>query len=184
MNHIMLDIETLGTDPRSVVVAIGAVVFDPYTGEFGESLYRELTNDLQRQVEKGRVMDAGTVVWWMQQSDEARKVFSKKEWPDRVTTVSALSDFALMVKKNGGENVRIWGNGAAFDNVVLSTLYEDMDVIKPWGHRNDRCFRTLKAEFGGDLELSRYGTHHNALDDAMTQARQLVQIMKHLKGKA
>ena len=33
MNHVMLDLETMGTGPRAAIVAIGAVAFDPIRKE-------------------------------------------------------------------------------------------------------------------------------------------------------
>ena len=35
MQHLMIDLETLGTDPTAPIVAIGAVFFNPKTGELG-----------------------------------------------------------------------------------------------------------------------------------------------------
>lgn len=35
MKHVMLDLETMGNGPRAAIVSIGAVFFDPLTGELG-----------------------------------------------------------------------------------------------------------------------------------------------------
>ena len=52
--------------------------------------------------------------------------------------------------------------------------------IKPaWPYRNNRCYRTLKGLLPA-IELERSGTHHNALDDAITQARHLQKIVRTL----
>jgi hypothetical protein len=39
MNNLMLDLETMGNKPNAPIVAIGAVFFDPATGELGPQFY-------------------------------------------------------------------------------------------------------------------------------------------------
>lgn len=47
---------------------------------------------------------------------------------------------------------------------------------QPWAFWNDRCYRTLKAR--SELKIARTGTHHNALDDAKSQALHLITIWR------
>jgi len=75
MRDVMLDLETMGNGPRAAIVAIGAVEFDPETGTVGERFYQAV--DLATAVSMGGEMDASTVLWWMQQGDEARAAFAK-----------------------------------------------------------------------------------------------------------
>lgn len=58
---LMIDLETLDTAPTAVVLSIGAVVFDPYTGARGPSFYKELTNFLEQQTGVGRTISPGTI---------------------------------------------------------------------------------------------------------------------------
>jgi hypothetical protein len=46
-----------------------------------------------------------------------------------------------------------------------------------WRSYNGRCYRTVKQQFP-DIKLTRFGTYHNALDDAYSQAEHMVQICK------
>lgn len=46
----------------------------------------------------------------------------------------------------------------------------------PWPHWNDRCYRTLKA-MRPDVKMERTGTHHNAVDDATSQARHALALL-------
>lgn len=39
MNNVMLDLETFGTQPGSVIRSIGAVVFDPFSDKLGKEFY-------------------------------------------------------------------------------------------------------------------------------------------------
>lgn len=173
MNDVMHDLETMGVGPGAAIVAIGAVEFDPDTGKLGREFYQEIR--LEDSVAAGGVIDASTVLWWMQQSDDARAAVYNK---GGVSLLAALIQFAQWLRACGPD-VKLWGNGAAFDNVILRNAYGLMRMAPPWDHRNDRCYRTLKNLRPG-IELVRGGTHHNALDDAISQARRAVAILSDL----
>lgn len=170
MQDIMLDLETLALTPNAVVVAIGAVFFDPYSDELGTT-YDVRCSDLREQVAAGRYIDPETVAWWMRQENNA-KAMTFATADKAMSTFDALNGFWQFMGPDH-ENVRVWGNGAAFDNVVLRSLYcraFDFDDA-PWSYRNDRCFRTLKATVPVNMNTALAGTVHNALDDAIYQAR-------------
>jgi exodeoxyribonuclease VIII len=109
-------------------------------------------------------VDGGTIVWWLQQSNEARLALCV----GNVKLREALLTFTDWY--GGDKDVPVWGNGAAFDNVIVRQAYERLYLHAPWSHRADRCFRTLKNLFPGVEPPEQSGTHHNALDDAMWQA--------------
>jgi len=163
--QIMLDIETLGTRPGSVITSIGAVKFGQ--GQIGTEFYTRI--DLQSSVDAGLTLDPSTLLWWLKQSDTARAEFQKPS----VTLAQALEDFALFVADPEAE---VWGNGVGFDNVLLSTAYAHAQMPQPWVHWNDRCYRTLK-NLHPQVTMDRSGTHHHALDDARNQARHLMDIL-------
>lgn len=131
------------------------------------------TIDLASSVSAGGVMDASTVLWWMRQPDDARAVFAN----GGQQIAQALQDFAVWMQDRGDtDTVRVWGNGAAFDNVILASAYRACRLPVPWRYYNDRCYRTVKAQHPA-TELRRFGTHHNALDDAESQARHLLAML-------
>lgn len=167
MNDVMLDLETLGTDGNSVIIALGAVEFDPSTGELGREFYENI--DAQSCVDHGLMMDVSTVMWWMQQSDDARSVFKKGGIPLHV----ALFQFGKWLP----HDAVVWGNGASFDNVILSNAYRKTLNEQPWKFWNDRCYRTLKS-LRPTVPITRTGTYHNALDDAKSQAIHAIQILR------
>lgn len=180
MKDIMLDLETLGTQPGSAIVSIGAVYFDLNTGELGETFYRVV--DIRSEGPPFKVgMD--TVCWWMQQENAARAVFDTKAagvGPPSVRIVQALTEFAEFANKDDTRKTLIWGNGASFDNVVLTEAYRIVGIPCPWPYYNDRCYRTVRAHYksmGIDPPLVREGTFHNALDDAITQVKHLIKIV-------
>ena len=167
MSHIMLDLETMGNGNRAAIIAIGAVAFNS-TG-VKERFYQQVRLDMS--VDVGMEMDASTVLWWLQQSDDARSAFKDNEKAGSLC--DALGEFARWYASVGG--VEVWGNGAAFDNTILSAAYRLTCIEQPWKFWNDRCYRTLKAMYP-QMKMVRSGTHHNAVDDAHSQANHLIQI--------
>lgn len=109
--EIMLDLETMGNGSNSAIIAIGAVAFD--TNGVKDKFYQQV--NLKSSVDAGMEMDASTVLWWLKQSDSARKAFKDNE--KSLSIANALVEFSMFC-----ESVKVcgvWGNGAAFDNVLL-----------------------------------------------------------------
>lgn len=170
MNNIMLDLETMGTNSNAAIVAIGAVKFG--NGQLGDEFYQVV--DLQSCVNVGLTIDPSTVMWWMQQSDEARAQFNRTAIP----IIPALVQFGEWMEYD--PDTQMWGNGAAFDNVILANAYRACGLDSPWTFMNDRCYRTMKAMYPS-IPKTRIGTYHNALDDAKTQAVHLMEIWKAME---
>ncbi len=172
IEHVMLDLETLSTDSNGAIVAIGAVKFDE-SGMY-DDFYAVL--DLKTVLALDAVMDADTVVWWMNQSDAARKALFHKD-VEKQDMYITLCSFALFLGASSGVNkaVRMWGNGSDFDCVMLANAYKRAQLKVPWKWSNNRCYRTIKNNFK-DVKMKRTGTHHNALDDAKSQVTHLLDI--------
>jgi len=167
MTHIMVDLETLSTSYNAAILAIGAVKFSAEKGMY-DKFYQAVDTNL---IKEGFHVSADTLHWWTQQSEEARAVFID---PDAVDIREALVRFDNWTQIDADKkDVKLWGNGASFDNVILSTAYDLCDLIRPWQFWNDRCYRTMKnmTNIGS---ITREGTHHNALDDAESQAKHLL----------
>lgn len=177
MNNIMLDLEALDSARSAIIVSIGAVYFDLHTSKLGDEFYVEIsTKGIKDQYEKGRTFSFETFNWWMAQSDSARNVFLKNGHEKKATIV-ALGQFITFCSK-GVAPIKMWGNGVDYDNVVLRDVFETYNMTAPWKYGNNRCYRTVKNMFGDRAPLEREGAHHNGLDDAKTQARHLIAMMK------
>lgn len=174
--RVMLDLETLGCKPGCIVLSIGAVAFSKEAEPIEWPAIR-LMPDLWQQQEMGMGMDVGTVKWWMKQSDAAREVMQVPRSPLRM----ALGNFSRWIQEVCGADgtPEIWGNGASFDEPILRALYEAAGVLVPWSHYDARCYRTMKA-LVPHVAMERTGTHHDALDDATTQAVHLLCIEEEL----
>lgn len=167
--QVMLDLETLGNKSRSVIVAIGAVKFKD--GAIVDRFYERV--DAASCVKVGLYVDVDIVMWWLKQELEARLEITKSGEP----LAEVLQRFSEWVFNE--EVVEMWGNGAAFDNVLLSDAYDACSIQQPWRFWNDRCYRTMKSLFP-QVPMQRSGTHHNALHDAETKAMHLIAIQKHI----
>ena len=169
--HLMIDLETMGTNTNAPIVVIGAVFFDPQTGEIGPVFY--IVISLTDAMNTGAVPDGGTIEWWLKQSSEARAAILT----DQVKLKDALSRFREFINEYSDEKfVQVWGNGATFDNAILRTSYERLDIPCPWRYHNDRDVRTI-VELGKTIDFDARtvipfeGVRHNALDDARHQAK-------------
>ena len=167
MNNIMLDLETMGTSADAAIIAVGAVRFDT---EVTDRFYKVV--DLQSSVDAGLTISASTVMWWMQQSDEARAKFKAPGEP--------LTDVLLSFSEWVGEDADMWGNGADFDNTILSTAYRLTDIQQPWKFWRNKCYRTIKGLYP-NIKLERTGIYHCAVDDAESQANHLIKILAVMK---
>ena len=136
MEHCMLDLETLGTGGNTVIVSIGAVMFDR-TGT-GERFH--VLVDIDSCLAKGLRVTGGTITWWMQQDHAAQSEITRS---DRVSLETALDMFTSFFKHNGGKC--LWGNDPSFDNAILADAYAACGKRAPWYYSNNRCLRTLKA---------------------------------------
>lgn len=177
---IMVDIETLGTRPGSIILSIGAVAFAPGLGL--ECSFHQIINTDSCRVH-GLSEDPATVKWWDNQSPEAQRTKIEAERaPNRLPdTLAAFSEFCGAHASPGV--LRLWGNGSDFDNVLIAAAYDACRVEPPWKFYNSRCYRTLK-NLTPAIRLERTGTHHNALDDARSQAEHACRILASLKSTA
>ncbi|HAN6784576.1 TPA: exonuclease, partial [Escherichia coli] len=176
-DHLMIDLETMGKNPDAPIISIGAIFFDPQTGDMGPEFSK--TIDLET---AGGVIDRDTIKWWLKQSREAQSAIMTDEIP--------LDDALLQLRefideKSGEFFVQVWGNGANFDNTILRRSYERQGIPCPWRYYNDRDVRTIvelgKAiDFDARTAIPFEGERHNALDDARYQAKYVSVIWQKL----
>ncbi|HHU9252220.1 TPA: 3'-5' exoribonuclease domain-containing protein [Escherichia coli] len=176
-DHLMIDLETMGKNPDAPIISIGAIFFDPQTGDVGPEFSK--TIDLET---AGGVIDRDTIKWWLKQSREAQSAIMTDEIP----LDDALLQLREFIDENSGEFfVQVWGNGANFDNTILRRSYERQGIPCPWRYYNDRDVRTIvelgKAiDFDARTAIPFEGERHNALDDARYQAKYVSAIWQKL----
>ncbi|EMY2703032.1 3'-5' exoribonuclease [Escherichia coli] len=175
--HLMIDIETMGKNPNAAIISIGAIFFDPQTGDMGPEFSKTIDLDTA-----GGVIDRDVIKWWLKQSREAQSAILT----DEILLDDALLQLREFIAENSGEFfVQVWGNGANFDNVILRRSYERQGIPCPWHYHNDRDVRTIvelgKAiDFDARTAIPFEGERHNALDDARYQAKYVSAIWQKL----
>jgi hypothetical protein len=178
-NNLMIDLETMSTESNAAIIAIGAVFFD--ADGLGESYYEKI--NLQSCIDLGLRIDASTIIWWLQQSEDARKEFFDNGKSCKLNSVlNIFKNFVLFSGKKIDNNGRVkdlivWGNGSAFDIVILRNAYNVCRRTPFWSYKNERCFRTYKATNPEIKNIPDDRPAHNALEDAIWQAEYAVEIL-------
>lgn len=170
--HLMLDLETMAVSPRSVVLSLGAVHFDPGSEEITDEMYFKI--DLDDQDKLGREIDPNTLDWWAKQDPEImEEAFS----PDnRISLTDAMDRF----HKFAWGCDAFWSHGATFDLVIIEDIYRQLNKPLPWNYWQLRDTRTIFG-LGFDPRMPK-GNEHDALSDARRQAIGVQNIYKHIKN--
>jgi len=167
-NHVQIDIETLDTLPSAVILSIGAVFFDPMTGELGPEILLKIDQDKQPAC---RTKSKSTVDWWDNQSITAKE----EAFSGEMHLSEALGHLNIFILEEAGEAACPWGNGSVFDITILEDGYRScgLNGLIPWKFWNIRDCRTIEWAAKGLIDkkqIPKEGNHHKALDDAKHQA--------------
>jgi len=176
--HGMIDLETLGVEPDSVIMTLGAVKFDPFSEvEPHTPLY--LRCDVEEQTETyGRRIDDNTLAWWSKQSQEIQdEAFGDEH--ERVT----CDDLAKKLNKWCVGLDYIWCQGPTFDFTILQNFYKNIKKPCPWNYWQIRDSRTLFAMMPYDPRKDIQESLHNALADCFYQAKCVQKSYKHFGVK-
>jgi DNA polymerase III epsilon subunit-like protein len=174
---VMLDLETMGSTSNSAIVSIGAVEFNIETGETGREFYRVV--NLKSCLDFGLKIDASTVYWWLQQSQDARDAICDKN-NDEIQNV--LHEFSLWMN-DSIQDIQIWGNGSRFDIGILSDAYIACKLKIPWNYTKERDVRTLVA-FAPQIKYDEIANNntliHHPINDAKLQIKYCTKIYNKL----
>lgn len=196
IKHYMLDIETLSTKPNAVVLSIGAVEFNPETGDIIREFYQEL--DLQDQPD--RHIDISTIQWWADRCKENESNLDLLAKPklQRLSTLMVLGMLDTFINEPQSEdlfgykprcielerdefNVAVWACDPDFDIAILNNLYESVYLRCPWRYNEPKSVRTIRllAEMKG-IELPKSKASHNALEDCIRQVKEVSTFIKNI----
>ncbi len=173
MNHVMIDIETVGRLPHGGVIALGAAAFrmkDRCCFDTFEVLF-----SLDDVIRLGGEMEADTMEWWAEQDAAVRdRMFS-----GTTGLREGLRSFNRWF--NGVSPERTWARGTTFDITLMEAAYKDAGVGIPWMYwqtRDSRLFDDVKMPFELHAQIefvNKQGVLHDAKSDAVNQAK-VVQI--------
>lgn len=171
---LMIDLETLATTADAVIMSIGAVKFNLESSTMDpEGFYSSIS--IERNHDFGRrVINEDTLLWWLRQEPTAQAVFHEPKVSLEVSLID-LSDWIST------DDFTVWSNGADFDLPMLAHAYSQIGVERPWKPYSGRCVRTYKNLPGAKgAAFETIGVKHNALSDAVNQARQVQAIYQTL----
>jgi hypothetical protein len=179
--EVMLDLETLGTTPGSVILSIGAAAFDLYKGFQGRTFHAHLV--LQTQLDIGMSVSGPTIQWWLGQEEMARHAQTTAK---RIQPFEALDALGLWLKSTRvRDDEGIWAHGLNFDLPIIEALYFRLNIAPPWSYRAGRDTRTLFGLAGkkmGDFDTANPSAH-DALQDAIYQADETAKCFQYLQGQ-
>lgn len=178
--HAMIDLETMSTSNNAAIMSIGVVMFDKDGIE--NTFYKKI--NLESCIKSGFSVDASTLLWWMRQPGDSRKEFfnndqdfSIKRALRELHLFFEVQDVKADVKNRVKEDLKVWGNGSNFDITILENAFNVFNISVPWNYNNVRCFRTYKAMNKPIKNMPENGIAHNALEDAIWQAKYAIEIM-------
>lgn len=202
--HAMFDLEALGDEYGAVIIAIGAIRFDPYASDVAKRVGDFTVEQVADLPEPGLPPDvfyvnvsaashqnlggqinAKTVMWWLEQSDEARAALKTPAPVELKVALNAFRRWYIGPDPKKPITEVLWSH--LYDIQLIRAAYRLCGYEKmPWGPRDWGDLHTLFRLSGWAREdykrfkdevaaTDTLGTKHNAFDDARRQAR-MVQI--------
>lgn len=182
MAEYMVDIETYGTKPGSIILSIGVVKFhrpNIWSSDKIETFYEEISINNSR--EYGFLQDQDTVDWWKIQDINPPINGTKTV----LQVMEQLTDWMNEQDPNKSKRL-IWAWPPKFDITMIEMYYDKLGMSAPWYHSQVNCARTLSKTVNGMgwkiKEVPPVGNHHNALDDATWQAQHVRECFNTLNS--
>lgn len=195
----MLDLETLGKRPESVVLQIGLCVhLEPkHTRGMGDFVCLDVHVDRDHQYIAGRTDDESTWRWWME--DGRWEKYSRRM--DEVVSVDGppmkMREACEMVlgflrDYEFGPDDEIWCNGMDFDFPILQSFFatarrslpegQGEHLVVPWEYWQQRDLRTLRYALAKrrGYKRERGAVAHDAALDALAEMRELLELHNEL----
>ena len=165
---LMVDIETMSTEPSAAILAIGAVHFDLSGDGYAATFSKRIS--LESNERAHRSFSASTILWWLQQSKEAQSAL----YEGQISPLAgALKEFWQWVGALSPKPQTVWAKDPDFDVVILKHA---MGRDWPFKYSASRSVRTIwDLAYPGEHSPGPQGTAHDALTDAIHQVA-LVQV--------
>lgn len=182
VTDIVVDIETLGTQPGCPIIQIGYCGFDVYDASFTPLISAAYRIPLSAIQGKDKI-DGDTLDWWFNQSANAVAELicgAGALSATKPSEVSMLIAFAQDIASHV-QQANLWGNSHSFDLVLIEAALTRSGMEKHWNFRNERCYRTLKEELYWVKADPFIGTKHTALHDAYNEAAHLYKLLQELR---
>ncbi len=168
---VMLDLETLGTTPNSIIVSLAAVKFSLSKGIMSEFTVNIDPKDSKRY---GLTMDQDTLDWWSRQPKA-----TVDAW--RLNAVPLKSAMDQFVDWYGPKTMPTWAKGGqCFDFPILETSLKTVGHRTPYHFRDCMDYRTVINLFDFK-DWKKKSVSHCALDDCKDQCAVLMPLLAALR---
>jgi hypothetical protein len=146
---VIYDFETLSLNTtKGVVLSMALLEYstdrfmdNPYDYDELVDMSHMIKFDVQKQVrEYKRVIDDGTLKWWMEQSKEAQAVLKPSSTD---VCISELYDFIVKTIPNADTVNRFYTRGNTFDPMFLENIMRQTNKPDPFSWRRIRDTRSL-----------------------------------------
>jgi hypothetical protein len=178
VTHIMVDIETTDTAVTSRILSIGAVTFKLFAPMHLPSALSDVYNNghqfyaiASETSQLNRTVSPSTMAWWDTQPAEVRD----EAFSGTARLEDVLIDFGLWVASIEGDKL-LWCKGTDFDFPIVENAMDSYHIKHPWTFRQLRDCRTAFSMFP-QVTTEPNATPHNALADALHQARKLHKVL-------
>jgi hypothetical protein len=161
----MVDIETLSLETDALVLQVGVCVFD------SQKIHFMANFNLNREEQSDRRIDYSTVMWWVNQSLEAKEAVLVAQ--DSVFI--SVSDLWAILEDRAKAVEGVWANSPTFDLAILKNLFGGKT---PWSFRQERDYRTVVKMLDPDgfKKPPPDSLKHMAMADAVWQAQYLMNL--------
>jgi len=187
---IMFDIETLGLDARAVVTQIAMYAFDmEQESIMPDAMHLYLPMQPQFDLVPPRTITADTLVWWMDQPDEARAAFQRSLGDDFEELPILMASLVRRFNKLTNDGIweyEVMAKGPQFDLTLIETLLTDCGMKAPWKYDRVIDLRTLQRYAGitsKDLTPPEGFIPHRADWDAKFQIQAYFETKRALRAR-
>lgn len=177
VTDVFLDLETTSCCPQAgAIFQIGAVKFNLFTGEVGETFKVSL------KLPKNRYWEESTRQFWASRYSLYNEIIK-----DSVEPEEGFKSFINWINKEGNENIRAWSKPLSFDLPFIASYCEQYDINNPfkhWHHRDLRSF--MMGIYGEDMPkitMKNGLVEHDALADALNETLWAIDAWKYKKGE-
>ena len=179
-HHVMVDLETLSSQPNAHILETALVNFNPVTGDVYDSQSFHFRHGLDEQ--RGSHTSTDTIDWWYKTNrGYFAKLLNPTEKHSLMNTLWRMKTIFDNARNDGG--LLVWNTGT-FDVDVLNNAYNrlitPMDtLINFWEVRDCRSLRTI-GEMFPRLQQKVYATTHNAYEDCIRQIGYITDVTQYL----
>jgi len=165
MIHYMIDIETLDVLDDSLILSVAAVRFTQ--DEILDSLI--LYPDFAEQ--KDRTISIDTVKWWLTHTEEFIQLMDK----NRKSAKFIYHQLAYFLHE--GDKPTVWAKSPSFDLNILKHFFHQHSPL--WKYSQEADVRTAYLKLNQkSIPLTESTKPHDALEDALAQARNVMEFLK------